>query len=83
MKDRIVVMFNILSEGKTYDLNIPLNITANELVTALVHAYKLDVDISDINQCYLNSENPIALIKGNKKLSEFGLRNGTIINFTR
>ena len=30
----------------------------------------------------LKSENPIALLKGNKSLSEFGLRNGSIINYT-
>ena len=57
--------------------------TANELVIALNQAYGLGIDLSDITKCYLKTENPIALLKGNKTLEEFGLRNGTIINYLR
>lgn len=64
------------------DLEIPLDISANELVAALNAAYELGIDTSDMKNCYLKTENPIALLKGNRTLSEFGLRNGSIINYT-
>lgn len=65
------------------DLEVPLNITANEFVKALNTAYKLEIDISDIKNCYLKAENPIVLLKGNKTLAEFGIRNGSKIHYTR
>ena len=65
------------------DLEIPLNISANELVIALNTAYELGIDTSDIKSCYLKAERPIVLLKGNKTLAEFGIRNGSVINFTK
>lgn len=81
-KDTAIVIFNIVNRGVTVDLEIPLFITANELVLALDAAYDLQIDTSDIKNCYLKTERPIALLKGNKTLSEFGIRNGTIIYYT-
>lgn len=81
-KDTAIVIFNILNRGVTVDLEVPLYITANELVLALDSAYDLQIDTSDIKNCYLKTERPIALLKGNKTLSEFGIRNGTIIYYT-
>ena len=51
-----------------------------ELAAALNEAYGLGVDLSDINNCYLKAQNPIMLLKGNRTLKEFGVRNGTIIS---
>lgn len=81
--ETIVVRFVITKMGREYDLDIPISITANELVYALNEAYSLGIDTSDVKKCYLQAENPIALLKGNKTLEEFGLRNGSIIYFTR
>lgn len=81
-KNVAVIIFRIVKRHFTTDLEIPLNITANELVTALNAAYELDIDTSDIKKCYLKAENPIALLRGDKTLAEFGLRNGSIINYT-
>ena len=53
---------------------------AKELAAALNEAYGLGVDLSDINNCYLKAQNPIMLLKGNRTLKEFGVRNGTIIS---
>lgn len=83
MKNTATIMFKINENEVQVDLEIPLNITANELVTALNDAYNLQIDVTDIKQCYLKAENPIALLKGNKTLLEFGVRNGTIIYFTK
>lgn len=82
MKNTIVIVFNILKRNISVDLEIPLDITTKELVNGLNEAFDLGIDTSDIKQCYLKAENPIVLLRGNKLLSEFGLRNGSIINFT-
>lgn len=82
MDNRAVVILKIYKRNFQVDLDIPLNITANDLVIALNEAYELGIDVSDIKKCYLKCENPIALLKGNKTLKEYGVRNGTVINFT-
>ena len=76
------IVFNNVSKNTVKELEIPLNITANDLVIALNESYKLGIDVSNIKRCYLQSENPVALLKGNRKLSDFGVRNGTIVYFT-
>lgn len=81
-KESAVIIFNITKRNFSVDLEVPLNITVNELVNGLNTAYELGIDTSDIKNCYLKAENPIALLKGNKTLAEFGLRNGSVINFT-
>lgn len=81
-KETAIIIFNITKRNFTVDLEVPLDISANDLVNALNTAYELGIDTSDIKNCYLKAENPIALLKGNKTLAEFGLRNGSIINYT-
>lgn len=80
--DNAIVIFNIIKRKTSVDLEIPLSISANDLVGALNSAYNLGIDTTDIKNCYLKMERPIALLKGNKSLAEFGMRNGSIINFT-
>lgn len=82
MENKAIVIFKIIKRNFEVDLEIPLDISANELVNALNSAYDLGIDVSDVKNCYLKSENPIALLKGNKLLSDFGVRNGTVIIFT-
>lgn len=82
MGNKAVVIFRIHKRNLETDLEVPLDITVNDLVNALNTAYELGIDTSDMKNCYLKAENPIALLKGNRLLSEFGVRNGTIINFT-
>lgn len=82
MSDRAIVILNIVKKNISVDLDIPLNISANDLVIAINDGYDLGIDISDIKKCYLKSEKPIALLKGNKTLAEFGIRNGTEIYYT-
>ena len=81
-KETAIIILNIVQRKFTVDIEVPLDISANDLVKGLNIAYKLGIDTSDIKNCYLKMENPIALLKGNKTLAEFGLRNGSIINFT-
>lgn len=81
-RDFAIVIFNIIKKNIVVDLEVPLDISANELVIALNNAYELGINTTDIKNCYLKLENPIALLKGNKTLSEFGVRNGSVIYFT-
>ena len=80
--EKATVIFIIEKTNTTVDLELPLNISANELVLALNSAYELGIDTSNIKKCYLKAENPIALLRGNKTLAEYGIRNGSIIHYT-
>lgn len=80
--DSAIVIFKMIKHNVSLDLEVPLWISANDFVEALNTAYKLNIEVSDIKNCYLKSENPIALLKGNKTLAEFGIRDGSVINFT-
>lgn len=82
MENKAIVIFRMYRKNMEVDLEIPLDITANDLVNALNTAYELGIDTTNVKNCYLKAENPIALLKGNRLLSEYGVRNGTIINFT-
>lgn len=81
-KNSAVCVFQAHKKEIVDDLEIPLDISANDLVIALNTAYNLGIDTSNIKNCYLKAENPIVLLRGNKTLAEFGLRNGSVINYT-
>ena len=81
-KEKAIIIFKCEKRNIEADIEIPLDITANEFVIALNTAYDLNIDISDIKKCYLKAENPIALLKGNRKLSDFNVHNGTIVYYT-
>lgn len=83
MEEKIVVVFNALKQNLSMDLEIPLNITVQELITGLNEIFNLGVDVSDVKQCYLKTENPVMLLRGNRLLGEYGLHDGSIINFTK
>ena len=76
----IIIFYN--HKNKTFkDIMVPLDITVNDFIIGLNSAYNLEINILDIRECYLKSNNPIALLKGNKQLSHFGIRNGTLIYY--
>lgn len=83
MGNTAIVDFKNLDNGLAVELEIPLDITANDLSLALNEAYQLGMDTENIFSCYLVAENPIAFLRGNKKLEEFGIRNGSIIIYKR
>ena len=80
-QESVIIIRNMVKRQKSVDLEVPLNITANELVLALNKAYELGINTDDIKNCYLRAEKPIALLRGNRTLEEFGIRNGTIITY--
>ncbi len=78
--DKIIVRVNIHKTQRAIDVEVPVNITCNELVIALNSTYGLDYDTSDLSKCYLKCENPTAFIRGIHTLKDYGLRNGSIIH---
>lgn len=83
MNNNAIVQFINSSTKQNIELEIPVNITANDLIIALNEAFDLKMDVDNIFGCYLIAENPIAFLHGNKELSEYGIRNGTKIIFKR
>lgn len=61
------------------DLEIPLSISAEDLLNALNAAFDLGISSTDYSGRYLRCERPIALLKGSKSLETFGLQNGSIL----
>lgn len=82
MDNRVVVTFNMVKRNISVDIEIPTDIAARDLVKALNTAYKLEINTDDIKQCYIQMENPIALLRGNKLISESGIRNGSVLYYT-
>lgn len=82
-KETAIITFNIYEKNVNVDLEIPINITANDLIIALNEIFDLKMDVENLFNCYLVTENPIVFLHGNKVLSEYGIRNGTKIIFKR
>lgn len=80
--DKATIVFQMIRRNISVDLEIPLDITAMELVIGLDNTYELGVDVSNIKNCYLKAENPIALLRGSKTLKQYGIRTGSVIYFT-
>lgn len=80
--EKIIIIFKIHQRNEQYDLEIPTDITVSELIVGLNEAFHLGMDTSDTSRCYLKAENPIALLRGNKLVSEYGLHIGSVIHFT-
>lgn len=80
---KAIVILKLHKQNKCLDLEIPLDITANELFHAVNEAFKLGENEALPENCYLQAENPIALLKGNRTLEEFGIHNASIIHYTR
>ena len=78
-----VVEFRNEDTGQNMEIEIPLSITANDLLNALNDSFHLGVEMGNAKERYLCAENPIAFLRGNKKLNDLGLRNGSIIIFKR
>mgnify|MGYP000352052518 CR=1 FL=1 len=80
MDDTVLVTF-YYNKDANVDLEIPISISANDLVLALNQAYHLGIQTENIRNCYMIAENPIVLLKGNKTLEELGIRNGSVIYY--
>ena len=82
MEKTATIIFKIWKRNDSYDIEVPLYITANELFIGLNAAFDLGRKTDNVAENYLKSENPFALLRGNKTLLEYGIHDGTIINYT-
>ena len=69
--------------NQTKDLALRQDLTALELFFGLNEAYGWGHDGNNIPEAYLAAENPIALLRGNRTLAEFGIRDGSVIHYAR
>lgn len=83
MRETAIVEFENKVSNKKIEIEVPLAITANDLVLALNRTFSLGMDANDIFSCYLVAENPIAFLRGNKTLEQLGIRNGSLIIYSR
>lgn len=63
-----------------YDIEVSSDITAYDLFVAINNAFSLNYRTDIKEDCYLFAENPVAFLTGDKLLSDYGLRNRTVIN---
>lgn len=61
--------------GKTVDIEIPVGISAENLINALHEALRLPGECPD----YIRCENPVAMLQGDMPVSYFGIRDGSIL----
>ena len=79
--DSAIITVNLIKAEQSHDLEIPLDISASELCSALFEKY-LPEQYGDMRQYYLKAERPIALLRGERTLREYGIRDGSVINIT-
>lgn len=79
MSEKIIAILELDHKGTYVDIEIPLDITANQLVEIVKDVYflKRDEEADDISGFYC--QRPSVFLKGNRKLSEFGLRSGVLL----
>ena len=64
-----------VSTGQELDVEIPLNISAEKLITALHEGLHLPGACPS----YIRAENPVAMICGATLMEEYGLHQGSIL----
>ena len=77
-----IITVKLIKSGISHDLEVPLDISANELCSALFQKY-LPEKYGNMQHYYLKAEKPVALLRGERILREYGIRDGSIINITR
>ena len=83
MDEKAVVKFVNHTAGFEVDVEVPLDITAQDLFIALNRGLKLGVNENDRYNYVLKADKPLACLSGTETLDKFGVRNGTVINFVR
>ncbi len=80
MKNRALVVVKNRMDGTERDFDIPLDISLNDFILALSSIYGVDLGEEKMGRRHLSVENPVTLMKGNRLLREYGLRDGSIIH---
>ncbi|MBQ8924114.1 MAG: hypothetical protein IJ053_04895 [Lachnospiraceae bacterium] len=83
MSNTVILIFDYEKKNIRIDIEVPLNISANELIYGLNKGLMLGINTNNTSECYLCTKEPRALLRGDTLLEEYGLRDGTIITFRR
>lgn len=79
-----IVRFYHMKRHKLVDLEIPLDISADDLIYALDVAYSLGIEGGlEERECFMVCEQPTALIYGDVTLRSLGVRNGSLLRYTQ
>lgn len=81
--DAAVIEFVNENSNERIELEVPLSITANDMIEALNTIYGLGLNKEDYSNYYMCMENPIAFFRGERTLEELGVRNGSQIIYKR
>ena len=81
--DTAVIDFINENTGECVEIEVPLSITANDLINALNSVYDLGLNKEDYSNYYMCMENPTVFFRGERTLEELGLRNGSRIIYKR
>ncbi len=81
MKNEILIYVHVPSRERPDELEVPGDITAIDLIEALASIYRVPVDKERVYDYYLKMDRPKALVRGNQKLSDTGMRNGSEVWF--
>ena len=83
LKVKVILIFEHKKNNTSFDIEVPLSITANELIYGLNNGLNLGLDLNNVAECYLCTEEPRTLLRGDVTLEEFGLRDGCKICFQK
>ena len=83
MDDKIIMIFKRGAADAGIDIEVPADITAGELIYGLNEGFHLGINMENPAEVFLRAENPIALVRGERTLSDIGLHNGTTLFFER
>ncbi len=83
MSNNIIVVFSMPELNQEFDIEVPVDITANELIYGLNKGLGLGISLNNPEDCYLRSENPVALLRGDTSLEEYHLHEGSKIIYSR
>lgn len=74
MKDeKVTVILFFKSQNRKIDIEIPVDITFEELSKGLSAAFGIEPPD------HISVENPVVLLKGNRNLRRFNIRNGSML----
>ena len=80
--DKVIVRFQNIKKHQLVDLEVPLDITAEDLIFGLNRAYSLGIKDEAIATSYLACEQPMVLVRGKTTLRELGVRVGSLLRYT-
>ncbi|MCD7760850.1 MAG: EsaB/YukD family protein [Clostridiales bacterium] len=81
MENKAIVRFQIVQRKVLVDIEVPLDISAEELIGALNEAYSLGISREAAATGFLVCEQPTVQVRGGSTLRDLGIRDGSILRY--